>query len=138
MAWVTPVTDRTGGSARMTYEDMNRITGNIAYLYDLCQSAGITISGSRYSKTSWTQNDIITKDNWTELMTCLSNAKRAVNYTASTPSNRMRWDNINAVERQTLAVYSIINSYEKLPRMNHWVGDPLYAGDPVNAGGRYD
>lgn len=122
----------------MTYEDMNRITGNIAYLYDLCQNAGIPISGSQYSKTSWTQNDIITVSDWTELLRCLAYAKQAVNYTGSALSSRMRWDNINAVEQQTLAVYSIINSYENLPRMNHWVGDPLYADDQVNAGGRYD
>ena len=28
-SWIEPVTDRTDGSARMTYIDMNRITGNI-------------------------------------------------------------------------------------------------------------
>ena len=34
MAWVTPVTNRTDGSALMTATDMDRITGNMAYLFD--------------------------------------------------------------------------------------------------------
>lgn len=138
MAWITPVTDRTSGSAMMTYEDMNRITGNIGYLYDLCRSESITIAGSRISKTEWTQNDIITVSDWSNLLTCLSNARNAVGYVATDPTYLMTWDNINEVERQTRAVYSIINAYDTLPRINHWVGDPYYAGDPINAGGRYD
>ena len=47
-------------------------------------------------------------------------------------------ENINEVERQTQAVYTIINAYENLPRINHWIGDPYYAGDAINAGGRYE
>jgi len=138
MAWITPVTDRTSGSAMMTYADMNRITGNIGHLYDLCQSEGITIAGSRISKTEWTQNDIISVSDWSNLLTCLGNARNAVGYIATDPTYLMTWDNINEVEKQTQAVYSIINTYENLPRMNHWLGDPYYAGDPINAGGRYE
>lgn len=136
--WVTPVTNRTNGSARMTYEDMNRITGNLAYLYDLCRSEGIAITGSRYSKTSWSRNDIITVSEWTELLGCLANAKTAVGYTQTAPTRSLTYTNINTIERQTQAVYNIINSYDMLPNMNHWVGDLYYAGDSLNAGGRYD
>ena len=138
MAWITPVTDRTSGSAMMTYEDMIRITGNIGYLYDLCRSEGITIAGSRISKTAWTRDDIIYKSNWTNLLTCLKNARDAVGYVATDPTYLMTWDNINEVERQTQAVYTIIEAYESLPRINHWIGDPYYAGDAINAGGRYE
>ena len=138
MAWVTPVTDRTSGSAMMTYEDMNRITGNIGYLYDLCVSEGITISGSRITKTTWTRDDLIYKTNWTNLLTCLANTRDAVGYVATDPTYLMTWDNINEVERQTQAVYTIINAYDNLPRINHWIGDPYYAGDAINAGGRYE
>lgn len=138
MAWITPVTNRTSGSAMMTYEDMNRITGNIGYLYDLCRSEGITIAGSRISKTEWTQNDIISVSDWSNLLACLGNARTAVGYVATGPTYLMTWDNINEVEKQTQAVYSIINTYDNLPHMNHWVGDPYYAGDPINAGGRYE
>lgn len=138
MAWITPVTDRTSGSAMLTYEDMNRITGNIGYLYDLCQSMGITIAGSRISKTEWTQNDIISVSDWSNLLTCLGNARNAVGYIATDPTYLMTWDNINEVEKQTQAVYTIINAYDNLPRMNHWLGDPYFAGDEINAGGRYE
>ena len=138
MAWITPVTDRTSGSSMMTYEDMNRITGNIGFLYDLCRSDGITIAGSRISKTSWAQNDIITRANWSNLLTCLGNARNAVGYIAADPTYLMTWDNINEVERQTQAVYTIIEAYDNLPRINHWIGDSFYAGDPINAGGRYE
>ena len=138
MVWITPVTDRTSGSAMMTYEDMNRITGNIGYLYDLCRSDGITIAGSRISKTEWTQNDIITRANWSNLLTCLGNARNAVGYVATDPTYLMTWDNINEVEKQTQAVYVIISTYDSLARINHWIGDPHYAGDAINAGGRYE
>lgn len=138
MAWITPVTDRTDGSAMMTYADMNRITGNIGYLYDLCQSEGITIAGSRISKTEWTQNDIISVSDWSNLLTCLGNARNAVGYIATDPTYLMTWDNINEVEKQTQAVYVIISTYDSLARINHWIGDPYYAGDAINAGGRYE
>lgn len=145
MAWITPVTDRADGSARMEYGDMNRITGNIAYLYDKCVEQGITIAGSRISKTEWTQNDIITVAFWTELLTCLTNARNAVGYTpAENPSDAMRYDNINNVEAISYAVYEILAAYDRLANMNHYVGDKLAdggylrAGDDFNAGGRYD
>ena len=35
-------------------------------------------------------------------------------------------------------VQDIIEAYENLPRNNHWIGDPYYAGDAINAGGRYE
>lgn len=145
MAWIEPVTNRTSGSARMEYGDMNRITGNIAWLYDKCIERGITISGSRISKTSWTQNDIITVTFWTELLTCLTNAREAVGYTPSAnPDNAMRFDNINMVEKITLTVYEILTAYDRMANMNHWVGDKLAdsgylrAGDGFNMGGRYE
>ena len=143
MAWITPVTNRTDGTARMTYTDMERITGNIAYLYDLCQDQGIPIAGSRISKTTWIRNDIITVAQWAEILTCLANARDAVGYPAQDPTDQMTWDNINEVERITAAVYGAIQAYEHMARLNHYVGDMLgsdyrYAGDDFNAGGRYD
>ena len=33
MAWTTPVTDRINGQTRTTADDMNRIDGNINYLW---------------------------------------------------------------------------------------------------------
>lgn len=143
MAWITPVTNRTDGTAMMTYQDMERITGNLKWLYDTCVSEGITISGSAISKTSWSRDDILTTTFWTELLGCLSNVCTAVSYTPpDSVSDSMIWNNINLVEKIEFDCYDILSAYVYVPRLNHYVGDKLgtanlYAGDPFNAGGRY-
>ena len=143
--WTEPVTTRSSGSERMTYEDMNRITRNIAFLYNECVDRGITISGSEISKTDWIRNDILTTTFWAELLTCLTNVREAIRYTPPTnPDDAMQYENINNVERICYYVYNVLFSYEDLARMNHWVGDKLADGDYLraddgfNAGGRYD
>lgn len=142
--WTNPVTDRTSGQARMTYIDMNRITQNLAWLYEECVDQGITIAGSMVSKRTWVQNDIITLANWQNILTCLQNVCDAVSYNApSEPDDTMIYTNINNVELIEYACYDILSAYDKVPNMNHYVGDKLgtsylYAGDPFNAGGRYE
>lgn len=143
MSWTTPVTDRTDGTSTMTYQDMDRITGNIKWLYDACVSSSIPIAGSAISKTSWARDDIITTTFWTELLTCLENVCTALNYTPPIAANsNMTWNNINAVEDIELVCYNMLAAYVYLPRLNHYVGDKLgtsylYAGDSFNAGGKY-
>lgn len=142
--WTEPVTARSSGAELMTYEDMNRITVNLAWLFQECKEQGIAISGTVYPKRSWTQNDIITVSNWTQLLDRLANVYNAVSFSpAIIPDNAMTYDNINQVETIELECYDIIEAYENMPNMNHYVGDKLgsaylYAGDPFNAGGRYD
>lgn len=137
--WRPPVTDRNDGSARMNYDDMERITGNLEWLYDECVDQGITISGSAISKTSWIRDDIITVTFWAELLDCLENVCTAVSYTAQvTPDASMTYTNINLVETIELECYDILNAYDYIPRLNHYVGDDLYAGDDFNMGGRYE
>lgn len=142
--WTTPVTDRTDGTAMMTYGDMNRITGNLAWLYSECVERGISISGSIISTTAWTQNDIITVSFWTELLACLANVCTAVNYTPQTAANsQMIYTNINVVETIERDTYEILSAYDRLPNMNHYVGDKIgtdwrYCGDDFNMGGRYE
>lgn len=142
--WTAPVTDRTDGTARMEYGDMNRITENLAWLYEECVEQGISISGSIISKTVWVNNDIITLANWTEILTCLTNVCTAIAYSPTgTPDNQMLWSNINTVEEIEMGCYDILSAYERIPRLNHYVGDKLgtnylYAGDPFNSGGRYE
>ena len=127
----------------MTYQDMERITGNLKWLYDACVSSSITISGSAISKTSWDRNDILTTTFWTELKTCLQNVCTALSYTPSeSVTDTMIWSNINTVETIEFECYDILAAYVFVPRLNHYVGDKLgtsnlYAGDPFNAGGRY-
>ena len=143
--WTAPVTDRTDGTAMMTYEDMNRITENLAWLYTECGEQSITISGSIISKTTWINNDIITLSNWTEILTCLRNVYNAVGYNPATvPDNQMLWSNINQVETIEYECYEILMAYDRIPNMNHYVGDKLAdggylrAGDDFNMGGRYE
>lgn len=142
--WITPVTNRSTGSDRMTYGDMTRIATNLAWLYKQCQEIGITPSGSIISKTNWSQNDIITVTEWSELLTCLMNVCNAIQYTPGESTNsQMIYTNINNVEKIELGCYEILSAYENIPNMNHYVGDKWgtfyrYAGDPMNSGGRYD
>ena len=124
--WITPVTDRTDGSAMMTYQDMDRITGNLEWLYDACVSASIPIAGSAISQTSWSRNDILTTTFWTELLTCLQNVCDAISYTpAETANSDMGWHNINVVETIEFGCYDVLGAYVFIPRMNHHVGDKL-------------
>lgn len=142
--WTEPVTTRSSGSDRMTYEDMNRITVNLAWLYSQCVEIGLTPQGSIISKTDWTRNDIITVAEWAEILTCLTNVCNALQYTKPTdPTNVMIYANINNVERIEFDCWQILESYENIPNMNHYVGDKWgtyyrYAGDEMNTGGRYD
>lgn len=142
--WVEPVTSRASGTERMTYVDMNRITTNLAWLYSQCLEIGIPPAGSIISKTTWTQNDIITVTEWSEIKACLNNVCDAIQYApGETVNNRMDYQNINQVEKIELGCYEILAAYENIPNMNHYVGDRLgslyrYAGDLMNSGGRYD
>ena len=142
--WITPVTNRTGGNARMTTVDMNRITGNLVWLYDECVRKGITIEGSAYSKTTWISNDIISESEWYELLACLRNIRTAVGYAPiKVPGYGMVWDNINRIEEHELTLYLILQTWDIRDRLNHYVGDKLtsaylYAGDAFNAGGSYE
>lgn len=98
--WTTPVTDRTDGTARMTYEDMNRITGNVAYLQEqIYGSASI-------SKTSWTYNDIIEKSFWETMLTSLRAMAAITSVTVLTMTNDMEFNNINNVEAMSFNIYS--------------------------------
>lgn len=142
--WRDPVTNRSSGLERMTHEDMNRITQNLAWLYTQCLEIGITPTGSIISKRDWTQNDIITASFWAELLTCLSNVCDAIQYTPSqVANNQMYYTNINTVETIEFSCYDIISAYERIPNLNHYIGDKWgsayrYAGDPMNSGGRYE
>ena len=110
MAWVTPVTNRTNGADRMSHNDMDRITGNINYLYDALTELGFTISGSKVSKDSWAWNDIITKSFWESMLTVLGKVCSAISYTPGTaPTNAMTYQNINNIESILLAVFEFAN-----------------------------
>lgn len=97
--WITPVTNRPDGSARMTYEDMNRITGDVAWLEEAI------LGSSTLSKTNWTRNDFITTTFWTEILTSINNMVSMVGAASATLTNEMSFGNINNVESAILSIY---------------------------------
>ena len=123
----------------MTATDMDRITGNIDYLFDYATTEGLHPAGSTVSQTRWTKNDIITKAFWEEMLGVLSNICAAAQYNPLTsPDNQMTWDNINNVETISMNLYYIIGNAGSMANINHWAGDDIYSGDPINAGGTYN
>lgn len=136
--WITPVTDRTDGTAMMTAVDMNRITGNIDYLFDYATAEGLSPSGSTVPKTSWTKNDIIERSTWEAMLTTLANIMAAVFYVPEVePDYAMDWENMNNIETISYNLYNIIGSSGSQGNNNHYAGDPIFAGDDINVGGTY-
>jgi hypothetical protein len=122
----------------MTAVDMNRITGDIDYLFDYATAEGHAPAGSTVPKTSWTKNDIIERSTWEATLETLSNLCECVEYNPeANPTNEMEFENINNVEQISFNLYNIIGQIGNLQGLNHWAGDDLFAGDPVNAGGTY-
>lgn len=146
MAWITPVTDRASGAARMTYADMNRIVGNINHLRNLAIEKGKTISLPPISKTSWIRDDIITTSQWYEILNLLLEIARAIDYVYPVePDDKMNYLNINNVESISLTILALLEQSADDSLLNHWIGDGndyprqrIYSGDPVNAGGEYN
>lgn len=99
MAWITPVTDRTSGSAMMTAEDMNRITGDVKYLEEELTGS------STISKTSWTNSDFIYASFWHEMLGIIEDLLDLAGITGEVMTDLMTYDNINAVETNLQKLY---------------------------------
>lgn len=146
MAWITPVTDRESGAARMTHTDMNRIVGNINHLRALAIEKGKTIDQEPISKASWIRDDIITVLQWREILNLLFELARAVNYSYTIePDDGMNYLNINNIEAISAGIYTLLEQTADEARLNHWIGEGenydrqmIYSGDPINAGGDYN
>lgn len=99
--WTQPVTTRSSGSERMTYEDMNRITENLAYLAeDYLPGLGFIVQIPSL-KTTWANNDIITREDWAAILDAIEVMANAIVLEYTAPSYAMTWDNINLVESLT-------------------------------------
>lgn len=97
--WVTPVTNRASGTDLMKYSDMNRITGNVAYLQQYIYGS------ATIPKTSWTQNDIIEKQFWEDMLTSIREMANVASVTIPTIGNQMHYDNINKIEWSCQEIY---------------------------------
>lgn len=111
MAWVEPVTDWLP-SSRFTYDDMNRICGNLNYLV-----------GSSKFKVNWGENDILTVSDWDAVKTLANNLGRAYNIAFRSITNDMTASNIDELE--TL----IANLKQPLDLVHAQRAARVYAGD---------
>lgn len=132
MAWITPITDRTDG-ARHTLTDQNRIAGNLDWLATETRSHQL-YSGPSVTKAAYTHNDYMDVTYWPNLLEVLTALQSALNIEATeTATDDMTWQNMNAVESLTLAVYE---RYQKLlaqANANHYAGDGSYTADGAGA-----
>lgn len=141
--WVKPVFNRTSGNARMTYKDMNRITGNIDFLLDNLGLVGLAPvneqEGTLYTyegKTEWTQNDIISVNDWTLILEGFQHVVDAVGYDPETdPDYDMGWENINNIERILWLMHRI--AFDGYGYGAHFCGDGFQTGDGIYCGGVY-
>lgn len=104
MAWIEPVTDRQSGGAMMTYEDMNRITGNVAYLQEAL------LGSATMSKTTWTQNDLIETAVWHEITDSVDEMADMLGVVNLGLTDEMIYTNINYVESLCLQIYGALNN----------------------------
>lgn len=160
MAWITPVTDHTPNEF-FTHTDMNRIYGNLAYLYDELSpyfyisphvdiSTGIVTSGGDEIITDggdplgasaaelWTQNDIYTLEDFIDLLACLKAIADAIGFVFETePNLEATADNFNVIESLTYQLYRRAELVLQQANGNHYVGDPFYVGAEIYLGGLY-
>lgn len=122
----------------MRYTDMIRITENINYIMEAAREKGYTIHSSELAKTVWIHDDIISRTEWGEILSSLLAVADGIYYDYKTvPNYDMTFTNINIVEELTLRCKVLIEEITDMARLNHWVGDNLFSGDQVNAGGTY-
>lgn len=131
--WQEPVTNRTSGEARMTVQDMNRITQNINYLRERGRSLGFVFGESTdTSKTSWIYNDIISVEEWEDILQALAGLALGVGYSYSTaPNNDMTYTNINNIESITLGVAERLRLLRSQAALAHYADTEVYSGDAV-------
>lgn len=132
MAWITPVTDRTDG-AWHTLTDQNRIAGNLDWLATETRSHQL-YSGPSVTKSAYTYNDYISVTDWSNLLEVLTALQSALNIEATeTATNDMTWQNMNAVESLTLAVYEQYQMLLRQANANNYSGDGSYTMDGTGA-----
>ena len=126
MAWITPVTDRVNG-AWHTLTDQNRIVGNVIYLTTTL-SAHSLYFGRTISKTSYTHNDYMSVNDWSNLLAVLSDLVTATSLEQTESlSSDMTWTNLNAVESLTLQIYERVQLLLAMENLNHFAGQGYYS-----------
>lgn len=99
MAWITPVTDRADGTTLLTPADMDRITGDVAFLQE--EYNGV----ATISQTSWRNEDILTATFWHEMLTAITSLLTAIGITGETMTDDLTYSNLNNIETNLLRLY---------------------------------
>ena len=115
MSWQTPFTTWSNGD-RFTYEDMNRITGNINVLYPAANL-----------REDYTQNDILTVSAYESLTDALNTVAQGAGITDTAPGYDGTADTFNQLESMILAVYDRLALNLKQKVANIYTGDGLYS-----------
>lgn len=119
MTWITPVTSWSNGN-RFTCDDMNRIAGNINYLYPDARL-----------KDDYTQNDYLTQSEWDSLTEALntlvtvSGLKRTVSGYDGTA------DTFVNIEQLIQDLYDRIALNKAQAPASIYAGDELYVANPA-------
>lgn len=117
MAWIEPKRDWTE-TDYCSYEDMNRIAGNLNEL------------GGTNLRSNYTQDDVVPRSQWTAIVSAVNNLIETEGYTTDgVPDMSMTALNFNVVEGLTKEVKDWIDLKEHQHVADIYAGDDLYAAD---------
>lgn len=122
MGWTGTKTDWSEAD-RMSCEELNRIFGNVNYLYP---SADL--------KSDYTQNDFLTSPEWQAFLDALEILKKIELISTLTPSSVIDFNTINQAEELIQELYDKQNLMFKQNVANRYAGDGWYL-DESYAGG---
>lgn len=106
--WTTPITDRASRETRTTATDMNRIDGNINYLW------------ATLLKTDFTDSDIVKSDEWQGIVQATNEIADMLGLEAVSDSTL--YTNLNRIEAIAKAYWDM------LPL---WPADDLYPSEEL-------
>lgn len=106
MAWTEPVTDRPNTQTRTTAKDMNRISGNINFLW----ATGL--------KETYTSSDIVTLAQWNAILRNINEIANLLGISEAEDSTL--YTNLNYIE-------SIAMAYKDLGPL--WPAEDLYPAE---------
>lgn len=124
MAWQEPTLDWSSAD-RFTFEDMNRICGN---LNDL--------AGDNSLKTDWTNNDFLSLEAWKAVTARIAQLTAAANLDPVLIDTRVTAENIQAMEQATADVkifFDLVQKNSKYPLYTN----QAYAGMTYARGGAH-
>ena len=124
MAWITPVTNRTDG-AYCTVTDMNRIAGNLDWLASELTTYQL-YTGSTVAKTTYVYNDYVTPSDWNDILSVLDEMVTKLVIEAEQADDSTTYENFNAVESITLAIYNRLQMLLRQSANNHYANDDIY------------